>query len=148
VILFDHKSDFGSLTKSNSCGVENIDPDSHEALWSGDIHEFRQPAIPKSKYHIKLEETGGLGVADEDQDQPWLLQKPDEIRYWSDFSRVFYDSRSIQPLPDPVYGEPLRGDWKGGHELFYRYNVVNSLYPHYLTLIYFRIRIHASWMSP
>ncbi|KAF8634727.1 hypothetical protein AX15_000741 [Amanita polypyramis BW_CC] len=56
-----------------------------------------------------------------------LLQNTSEIRYWSDFSRVFYDPNSLHPVPDAAYGELEHGDWKGNSELFSRYNENNSL---------------------
>lgn len=126
-ILFDRKSNFGSLTRSNAFGNEDLDIAGSDILWSGHVHEYRQEAISKSKYHAKLEETDELRVTDMDVEGAHLHQGGHEIRYWSDFSRVYYRPKSIQPLPDPMYGEIVRGDWRGGHELFHRSNEDTSI---------------------
>ena len=91
----------------------------------GDVHEHKQTTISKSEYHARLEETNDLGFMDTNDDTTHLLQNSSEIRYWSDFSRVFYVPNSIHAVPDPKYGELERGDWKGGSELFSRYNEVS-----------------------
>lgn len=42
------------------------------------------------------------------------------IRYWSDYSRVFLDRKSIQAIPDAL--ESTEAGWSVGQELFRRYN--------------------------
>jgi hypothetical protein len=93
------------------------------------IEQHRQTSISKSKYHVKLEETSDPETAQTDNGDEYSFQ---DIRYWSDFSRVFYSPRSIQPVPDPVYGELECGDWGGGPGLFSRYNEVNSITSFYI----------------
>lgn len=48
-----------------------------------------------------------------------------DIRYWSDFNRVYYLPRSIHKLPDLADWETADGDWQGGKETFSRYNSVS-----------------------
>lgn len=56
----------------------------------------------------------------QDQDQ--------NIRYWSDFSRVYYLPRSLQQLPDPLPWEETCVDWRKGQDIFNRYNEVSCRY--------------------
>lgn len=55
---------------------------------------------------------------------PQLTQDAGDIRYWSDFDRVYYLPRSLQKLPDPPEWESTDRGWILGHELFTRYNEV------------------------
>lgn len=96
---------------------------------NGDIDQHRQTTISKSKYHVKLDEIDDLEAAQTNNGDEYSFQ---DIRYWSDFSRVFYSPRSIQPVPDPVYGELECGDWGGGSRLFSRYNEVSSITSFYI----------------
>ncbi|KAF8639297.1 hypothetical protein AX17_001608 [Amanita inopinata Kibby_2008] len=124
VLVFDRKANFGALTRVNALGDEDTQVADTDLLWNGNVQEYKHNTIEKSSYHLKLEETDDSGVADaeKDDEQLRLLQDSKEIRYWSDFNRVFYVPKSIQPLPDPIYGEIVYGDWKGGSDLFSRYN--------------------------
>jgi hypothetical protein len=47
-----------------------------------------------------------------------------EVRYWSDYNRVYYLPRSIHKLPDLADWETTDGDWQGGKETFLRYDSV------------------------
>ena len=48
-----------------------------------------------------------------------------DIRYWSDFTRIYYLPRSLQKLPDsPEWGSTDLG-WIQGHEMFTRHNEVD-----------------------
>jgi hypothetical protein len=49
------------------------------------------------------------------------------IRYWSDFSRVYYAPRTVQKLPDTGDWEDLDGNWQVGQETFVRYNEASML---------------------
>ncbi|KAK2463884.1 hypothetical protein APHAL10511_004056 [Amanita phalloides] len=127
VLLFDRKANFGPLTKTNALGVKAVEGTIEDSLWTGNVHQHNQTAIRRSKYHLRLEETCGLGVEPNDDEHAYLLQDSHEIRYWSDFSRVYYSPKSIQPVPNPMCGEQERDDWVGGSELFSRYNEDTSL---------------------
>jgi hypothetical protein len=48
-----------------------------------------------------------------------------DIRYWSDFNRLFYVPRTIQKVPDIPEWEDAEGNWAGGREMFTRYDEVS-----------------------
>ena len=98
----------------------------------GDIDQHIQATISKSEYHVSLEKTSDPEAAQYDDSDAHLLHDDQKIRYWSDFSRVYYIPRSIQPVPDPVYGELELGDWEVGSGLFSRYNEVRSISDFYI----------------
>jgi len=54
-----------------------------------------------------------------------LIQGAGDIRYWSDFNRVYYLPRSLQKLPDPPEWESTDPGWIQGQEMFARHNEVN-----------------------
>ncbi|KAG6864460.1 hypothetical protein C0991_009322 [Blastosporella zonata] len=51
----------------------------------------------------------------------------EDIRYWSDFNRVYYVPRTVQKIPDPAEWENISGDWNQSHIAFSRYDEVGSL---------------------
>jgi hypothetical protein len=51
-----------------------------------------------------------------------------EVRYWSDFNRVYLNPRSVQKLPDTDGWGDVEGDWKHGQEEFVRYNEVTIFF--------------------
>jgi hypothetical protein len=62
-------------------------------------------------------EKEGLSTPEEDEDE-------ENVRYWSDFNRVYYDKRSLQRLPDvPDWINPS-GDWSASKQIFERHNLV------------------------
>lgn len=76
------------------------------------VRETQNP-IPQSEYHARLE--GELEEGDLERTDP-------NIRYWSDYSRVFLDQKSIQAIPDALEG--IEAGWNVGQDLFRRYNDV------------------------
>jgi hypothetical protein len=82
------------------------------------VAEVRQSKIPKSPYHAQLEEV-----------------KPDtpygRVRYWSDYSHVYYLPRSVQRVSRPA--ESGADDWKQSQDQFQKYNearvLINNLCP-------------------
>lgn len=48
-----------------------------------------------------------------------------DIRYWSDYNRVYYIPRTIQKLPDPAEWESANYDWLQGQESFTKYDQVS-----------------------
>lgn len=58
--------------------------------------------------------------------------KNEEIRYWSDFNRVYYVPRTVQKIPDVADWENTEGDWNLGQETFERYNEASVGFRHQL----------------
>ena len=88
----------------------------------GDADEYRQDPIPKSEYHSRME-----GEEAEENPSANILEELEEdstVRYWSDYSRVYYSSRSIQALPDPAEWEITAGNWTAGQESFQQFDQV------------------------
>lgn len=63
-----------------------------------------------------------------DADQPNTNPTIGDIRYWSDFSRVYYLPRSLQKLPDLSEWEESALNWNEGNELFKRFDEVAQRY--------------------
>ncbi|KAL5498285.1 DML1 [Sanghuangporus vaninii] len=123
VLIFDHKSNFGPLSKYNELYPEVRDSEQpfQKGLWNGAISEYRQEAIPKSEYQKRLDDG-------EDRVEDYLENnKSSNMRFWSDFNRVYYIPRSIQQVPDLPEWEANRGDWNHGKNVFERYNLDASL---------------------
>ncbi|KAG1751844.1 Misato segment II tubulin-like domain-containing protein [Suillus lakei] len=106
LLAFDQKSNFGTLTKTNK--TDTATDTSLDTTWRGRVVRETQDPIPQSEYHARLEEEGDLECTDPN------------IRYWSDYSRVFLDRKSIQAIPDAL--ESTEAGWSVGQELFRRYN--------------------------
>ncbi|KAI5120620.1 hypothetical protein M0805_009381 [Coniferiporia weirii] len=124
VLLFDHRSRFGSLSKYNDLYSDAPDADrplSSGALWNGPVSEYRQDLIPKSEYQQRLEK----GEDEEENEQD--STKPDAPRFWSDYNRVFYIPRSIQQVPDLPDWEANKGDWNFGRGVFNKFDSENDL---------------------
>lgn len=80
---------------------------------------YRQSQTAKSAYHTRLDEDSFDHVRMAEN------TKPEDIRYWSDFSHVYYLPRSIQRVPSPPAWEAFEGHWAQSRDLFRRYNEVN-----------------------
>lgn len=109
LMAFDQKSNFGTLAKTSQ--VDTATDASLNATWRGTVVRETQNPIPQSEYHARLEdeiEEGGLESTDPN------------IRYWSDYSRVFLDQKSIQAIPDALEG--IEAGWCVDQDLFRRYN--------------------------
>ncbi|KAK9419222.1 putative Protein dml-1 [Seiridium unicorne] len=84
-VIYDLKGGFGSMRKINALyEAEDGEP---TALWNGQTVVQRQQPINPSAYQESLD----AGTA-----APELTTS--SVRYWSDFSRVFYHPRSIVQL--------------------------------------------------
>jgi hypothetical protein len=59
----------------------------------------------------------------------------EDIRYWSDFNRLYYIPRTIQKVPDIPEWEDAEGNWTAGHEMFTRYDEVCLATPTYVFLV-------------
>ncbi|RDB18272.1 Protein dml-1 [Hypsizygus marmoreus] len=127
LLVFDRKTNFGTLAKNNALLGTNEDelPDEDfPAIWGGDVMEYRQDLIPKSTYHVSLDESDDEGLVGVDDDTE---ESHEDVRYWSDFNRVYYIPRSVQKIPDPADWESPEGDWRMGQALFSRYDEDHAL---------------------
>jgi hypothetical protein len=84
--------------------------------------EYRQESVRKSAYQLHLDDESEIDSPDP-EDTPSTIQAED-VRYWSDFNRVFYVPRSVQKIPDIADWEEAEGNWTSGHETFTRYDEV------------------------
>ncbi|KAI5460067.1 tubulin domain-containing protein [Mariannaea sp. PMI_226] len=87
-VIYDLKGGFGSLRKINAM----YEPESAahpDALWSGPSVVHKQQPIAASSYQQSL---------DAGTEAPKLTKST--VRYWSDFSRVFFHPRSLVQLYD------------------------------------------------
>ncbi|KAF9257995.1 tubulin nucleotide-binding domain-like protein [Marasmius fiardii PR-910] len=112
-LIFDRKANFGSLARN---GILNNDDDENiPAPWNGDVTEYKQEAIPQSRYQSQLQD-------EFDFDQASSVAVPSQdVRYWSDFNRVYYHPRSMQVLPDIPDWQGTEGSWVHGQETFTRF---------------------------
>lgn len=90
---------------------------------SGNFVEYKQDLITKSKYHDQIEH-GDEDAFHEHDDEP-------EVRYWSDFNRLYYSPKTIQRLPDIADWEYAEGNWQEGREMFKRFDEVRCLFPRF-----------------
>ncbi|KAJ6584373.1 mtDNA inheritance protein Dml1 [Mycena capillaripes] len=120
LLAFDHKAQFGTLSQANSLfGMDAALDD--QILWSGDPVEYKQEAVRKSHYQTIMEEL------DTNSGAPSSAVQPENIRYWSDFNRMYYVPRTIQKVPDIPEWEDAEGNWTGGREVFTRYDEDSGL---------------------
>ncbi|KAI4255621.1 MAG: hypothetical protein L6R42_006637 [Xanthoria sp. 1 TBL-2021] len=109
-LIYDLKGGFGGLRKWGGLYDQgDIDPSSQN-LWDGSVVKQQDTPISQSAYQKALDE--GL-------DQPPKLSSR-TVRYWSDFSRVFYHPRSIIQINDYELGSTIVPfeKWDCGEELF------------------------------
>lgn len=86
---------------------------------SGDPVEYKQEPVGKSQYQTDLEE---LDFAGGDASSAAQLA---DVRYWSDFNRLYYVPRTVQKIPDIPEWADAEGNWTAGHETFTRYDEVS-----------------------
>ncbi|KAL9710790.1 mtDNA inheritance, partitioning of the mitochondrial organelle [Leucoagaricus gongylophorus] len=118
VLMFDWKENFGSLARSNAMTGMIDDAASNYGLWDQPVEEIRQNEVTKSPYHIQLEEKDQAGLQ---------FTTPKEVRYWSDFSHVYYLPRSVHRVSRPMNGETGADNWKQSQDQFRQYNEDNDL---------------------
>ncbi|KAI0085539.1 Misato segment II tubulin-like domain-containing protein [Irpex rosettiformis] len=121
LLLFDRKSNFGRVGDLYGPDVEEADEITES--WEGDVVEYRQDPIPPSQFHKDLEEEEQKEGRD---DGPHSTEKAstrrEKIRYWSDYTMVYYHPRSLQRLPDLPDWDDSEGDWGSGEEMFERHD--------------------------
>ena len=75
------------------------------------MEEIRQNEVTKSPYHIQKDRVD------------LQLTSLAEVRYWSDFSHVYYLPRSVHRVSQPINGGA--DDWKQSQDQFRQYNEVS-----------------------
>ncbi|KAF7357389.1 Protein dml-1 [Mycena sanguinolenta] len=122
LLAFDNKgSQFGTLSETNALFGMDASADG-QTLWSGNAVECMQEPVSKSQYQIDMEDSDmNAGYASS------AAIQPEDVRYWSDFNRMFYVPRTIQKVPDIPEWEEAEGNWTGGHEMFTRYDEETGL---------------------
>ncbi|KAI0370856.1 tubulin nucleotide-binding domain-like protein [Pilatotrama ljubarskyi] len=111
LLVFDRKSHFGGLSDELYGNTDESDV----SQWDGGVVEYRQDPIPKSEYKRRLDQ----GESDE-QDED-ATADTSNVRFWSDYSRVYYHPRSAQKLPDLAEWERAEGEWNASREAFEKY---------------------------
>ncbi|RYO74789.1 hypothetical protein DL766_006415 [Monosporascus sp. MC13-8B] len=108
-VIYDLKGGFGSLRKINALYDAGDDPSS-SSLWGGQTVIQRQQPIEPSPYQASLD--AGLAA-------PGPLA-PGDVRYWSDFNRVFFHPRSAVQLNEYELNSAIMPfeRWRSGEELF------------------------------
>ncbi|KIM89767.1 hypothetical protein PILCRDRAFT_767219 [Piloderma croceum F 1598] len=119
LLAFDRKANFGTLSQRSALtGFNDGDPESGSgpSLWNGNVIEYKQDPIPESKYHNQIQHD-----YDHHQDgEP-------EVRYWSDFNRLYYAPKTVQRLPDIADWENAEGNWQEGRDTFKRFDEETTL---------------------
>ena len=87
--------------------------------------ECRRDLIPRSVYQSHIKAESSLSEESLYDSGLHLIQGAGDIRYWSDFDRVYYLPRSLQKLPDPSEWKSTNLGWNEGHEMFTRHNEVH-----------------------
>ncbi|KAK7001822.1 protein dml-1 [Favolaschia claudopus] len=118
LLAFDHKAQFNQAN-----ALFGMDGHADEQiLWSEDPIEYKQQLVTKSRYQIDLE------ASDVDARHEASAVQLEDIRYWSDFNRVYYVPRTIQKVPDPPQWDGgASGGWNAGQDMFTRYNEETGL---------------------
>ncbi|KAK1975521.1 misato segment II myosin-like domain-containing protein [Colletotrichum cereale] len=112
-VVYDLKGGFGSLRKINALyDASQEGAPGHLCYFEhreGSPQVHKQPQVEPSAYQQSLD----LGTT-----APKL--KPSDVRYWSDFSRVFYHPKSLNQLYDYELNSSIRpfDKWTLGRELF------------------------------
>ncbi|KAI0830163.1 tubulin nucleotide-binding domain-like protein [Trametes gibbosa] len=119
VLVFDRKSHFGALSDE----LYGTATESNVTQWDAGVVQCRQDPIPKSVYQTRLDE----GRLEEDEDEIPGAQDISDVRFWSDYSRVYYHPRSAQKLPDPPEWERTDGEWTASREAFDKHEQDNEL---------------------
>jgi len=107
-VIYDLKGGFGSMRKINALYDMEDDP-AGSSLWSGQPVVHRQDAITPSAYQQGL---------DAGTSAPPLSTST--VKYWSDFSRVYYHPKSIVQLNDFELNSTIMPfeKWHTGEDLF------------------------------
>ncbi|KAF8483626.1 tubulin nucleotide-binding domain-like protein [Russula ochroleuca] len=131
VLQFDRKANFGSLSSAKGIYAEDERDDLPSLPWDGAVDEIHQDPIPDIAYQTQLDqetdEDPALGPPDTERSPAVPPLVASDVRYWSDYNRVYYLPRSIHKLPDLADWEAADGDWQGGKDAFLRYDSDHAL---------------------
>jgi hypothetical protein len=107
-VIYDLKGGFGSLRKINAL-YDLQDEQTPTSLWDGSTSTQQQQLIEPSRYQTLL-----------DQGLPTYQLRASDVKYWSDFNRVFYHPRSAIQLNEYELNSQLMPfeNWSAGEDLF------------------------------
>ncbi|KAF8510918.1 hypothetical protein JB92DRAFT_3118569 [Gautieria morchelliformis] len=123
LLLIDYKSKFGSLSHINALNVGEEDAPV-DSTWTGPVSEHLQDPIPQSSYHTRLdagedeEDEDDLDVEMDEGEHDSVPDLTSSIRFWSDYSCVFYHPCGLHRIPDPAEWEREAG-WPQGVKRFH-----------------------------
>jgi hypothetical protein len=86
---------------------------------NGNVIEYKQDPIPETKYHNQIQH---------DYEKASHQDGEPEVRYWSDFNRLYYAPKTVQRLPDIADWENAEGNWQEGRDTCKRLDEVHSSY--------------------
>jgi len=131
LLQFDRKANFGSLSTATGLYAEDSARKTTSSfLWDGGVDEIHHDHISDGPYQTQLDEEidEDESVAPEPERSTVIPPlRPSDVRYWSDYDRVYHLPRSIHKLPDLADWEAAEGDWSAGKEAFLRYDLDNSV---------------------
>ncbi|KAL6243497.1 mtDNA inheritance, partitioning of the mitochondrial organelle [Rhinocladiella similis] len=106
-VIYDLKGGFGTLRRFNA--LYELQGEQPSGLWEGRTTTHREPAIQPSEYQRKLD----LGL-------PTSQLHDSDVRYWSDFNRVYYNPKSIVQLNEFELNSQILPfeNWEAGEDLF------------------------------
>jgi hypothetical protein len=81
---------------------------------------YKQDPITESKYHNQIQHDYEKASHHQDGES--------EVRYWSDFNRLYYAPKTVQILPDIADWENAEGNWQEGRDTCKRFDEVHSSY--------------------
>ncbi|KAF1986847.1 protein DML1 [Aulographum hederae CBS 113979] len=108
-LIYDLKGGFGSLKRLNALYDLEEEANASSSLWNGATITHTEPSIDPSPYQLAL---------DAAIEPPPLT--PETVRFWSDYSRVFFHPRSLIPISPHSLNSSLAPfeKWETGEELF------------------------------
>ncbi|KIW54097.1 protein DML1, variant [Exophiala xenobiotica] len=106
-VIYDLKGGFGTLRKFNA--LYEIEDEPLHGLWDGTTATHREEAIQPSDYQRRLD----MGL-------PTSQLRDSDVRYWSDFNRVYYNPKSIVQLQEYELNSQIMPfeNWEAGEDLF------------------------------
>ncbi|KAF8271124.1 Misato segment II tubulin-like domain-containing protein [Lactarius quietus] len=132
LLQFDRKANFGSLSSATGLYAEDsTGKPPPSSLWDGGVDEICQDHISDGPYQTRLDEEieEDAAVAPSELQRSTVISPlcASDVRYWSDYDRVYHLPRSIHKLPDLADWEAAEGDWSAGKEAFLRYDLDNNV---------------------
>ncbi|KAL8733133.1 MAG: hypothetical protein Q9166_002325 [cf. Caloplaca sp. 2 TL-2023] len=118
-LIYDLKGGFGGLQKWAGLYDQGDIEHTPNNLWDGSMVKQQDTPIAQSAYQKALDEGH--------EELPKL--HPQTVRYWSDFTRVFYHPRSIIQINDYELGSTMLPfeKWESGEELFSKLDTDHDL---------------------